>query len=246
MDSIFFVLGVLFASTYTKSVALLLVIVLFGIFEISVKLKLKGLFRYRRSYRNSIDGIITIVLFLILIIERNTGFNYIETLVVKLLVIVRLILYPRNIVASQRFTQFRKKYRLAFEHALLGTGHIVFLLVVLLILMYIFAGLGLQIFGGKICTIGTIGSNISTSYYGLSNYYPLNFNDMLSGLVTMFTLLSVNNMHITTSGFVASLSNRFPQLFFAIWYAVGVLFLLNVLTAYFLKEFIVFKWGKFT
>lgn len=49
-----------------------------------------------------------------------------------------------------------------------------------------------------IAVIGPDASRVEDSLYGQNGYWPLNFNDMPSGMVTMFTLLSVNNMHITT------------------------------------------------
>lgn len=99
--------------------------------------------------------------------------------------------------------------------------------------MYI---LGNSLLGGVISKSGTNGEYIDASSYGKSGYWPLNFNDMPGGMATLFILLSVNNMHITTSGFVAVIGKK-AELFFAIWYIVGVLFLLNVLTSFVLNQF---------
>ncbi len=54
--------------------------------------------------------------------------------------------------------------------------------------------------------------------------------------MTMFTLLTVNNMHVTASGFSAAYS-QWAEVFFACWYALGVLLLPNVLTAVFVNQF---------
>ena len=113
-------------------------------------------------------------------------------------------------------------------------GIFAFLLLVLVVMMYVFAGVGLQIFGGA---IDRESSRVADSDYAALGYWPLNFNDMPSGIVTMFTLLSVNDMNVTTSGFTAALS-QWAEVFFALWYCFGVLFILNVLTAIFLNQFI--------
>jgi hypothetical protein len=96
--------------------------------------------------------------------------------------------------------------------------------------------LGNSLLGGVIIKSGTNEEPLDTSLYGISGYWPLNFNDMPGGMATLFILLSVNNMHITTSGFVAVIGKK-AELFFAIWYIVGVLFLLNVLTSFVLTQF---------
>ena len=52
----------------------------------------------------------------------------------------------------------------------------------------------------------------------------------------MFTLLSINNMHVTASGFVA-IDTEWARVFFALWYSYGVLMLLNIVTAVFVSQF---------
>ncbi|KAJ1398265.1 hypothetical protein B484DRAFT_255352 [Ochromonadaceae sp. CCMP2298] len=121
----------------------------------------------------------------------------------NLLVLVRVLLYPRNIIVTKGFKEFRLRHRLAFSYAFKGASHFSFLLLVLAVLLYVFAGVGLRIFGGVITKTGSRGAAIDNSLYGENEYWPLNFNDMPSGMVTMFVLLSINNMHITASGIVA-------------------------------------------
>lgn len=52
----------------------------------------------------------------------------------------------------------------------------------------------------------------------------------------MFTLLSINNQHITCDGLTTT-NNQWAELFFASFYAFGVLMLLNIVTAIFLTQF---------
>lgn len=98
-----------------------------------------------------------------------------------------------------------------------------------------------QSFGGLIQTNGEATyPTLSESLYGESNYYVLNFNDNISSLATLYTLLLVNNMHITVSGFTSISYNIPVRTFFVCWYVLGVLFLLNLLTASLLSSFLSF------
>lgn len=94
-------------------------------------------------------------------------------------------------------------------------------------------------YGGLIRKSGSNSEKLSNSIYGQSGYWPLNFNDIPSGMGTMFCLLHVNNMHVTAAG-IQSVSPPGSRAFFVVWYAIGVLLLLNVLTAFFLNEFTLF------
>lgn len=207
--------------------------------EAVIKFSAKGWYRYYRSYRNFIDGIITLVLFIVIVCQRaiDHSTEYCENFGIQALLLVRLFLFPRNIIASPYFAQFRQTHRLAISYAFKSASQFSFLFLLMGVLLFGFAAFGQQLFGGTIVKTGPLGEAISNSLYGQSGYWPLNFNDMPSGLVTLFILLHVNNMHVTASGFVASVGQS-AEIFFAIWYAVGVLFLLNILTAAIINQFI--------
>lgn len=239
MDSLFFFLGVLYLAGVGSPLGMLTTLFVCASVESVSKVVVKGLFRIRKSYRNSFDSIITLLLLLCLIGQAAKNYRTSHQTFafgVRAIILLRLIMFPRNAVVAKRFSAHRRQYRKAFEHALLGAGDFLFLLLVLLTMMYIFASLGQNIFGGAIRKTGTNAELITGTYYGQSGYWPLNFNDIPSGMATMFILLHVNNMHVTTSGFVA-VTSKWAELFFAVWYAFGVLLLLNVLTAFVLNEF---------
>eukprot|EP01032_Pedospumella_encystans_P016984 gene16984-19355_t len=212
------------------------VYIAFGLCEMLVKLVAKGYFGFRSSKRCRIDSFVTIVLIALVISNacvEGSGYAKVGT---KALILLRTLAYPRNIYATNGFKEFRSRQRLAMAFALKGASHFSFLLLVLVVMMYAFSGIGVLLFGGVISRTGPGSGNVANSDYGEGEYYPLNFNDMPSGIVTMFTLLMVNNMHITTSGFVAA-ESQWAEVFFALWYAFGVLLMLNVLTAVFVDQF---------
>ena len=212
------------------------VYITFGLCEMLVKLAAKGYFGFRSSKRCRIDSFVTIVLIALVISNacvEGSGYAKVGT---KALILLRTLAYPRNIYATNGFKEFRSRQRLAMAFALKGASHFSFLLLVLVVMMYAFSGIGVLLFGGVISRTGPGSGNVASSDYGEGEYYPLNFNDMPSGIVTMFTLLMVNNMHITASGFVAA-ESQWAEVFFALWYAFGVLLMLNVLTAVFVDQF---------
>lgn len=240
LDSIIFVLGILFlVLTEAKASEVLFSLYLgFASFELLTKWLVKGTFRCYKSKRQSIDFLLTLLLYLVLIIHLATHRHstYHNNFGSKACILFRCFLFPRNIICTEYFKAFRHRHRIAFHHAIKGANHFSFLLLVLFAVMYGFAALGQQAFGGTIMKTGHFGKLLNNDIYGQSGYWPLNFNDMPSGFVTMFVLLHVNNMHITTSGMVA-VDGQWSELFFAAFYAFGVLYLLNVLTAVFLNEF---------
>ena len=211
--------------------------------DMALKMSAKGLYRYIRSNRNSVDGLVTLTILIILIIAlgqlgegEDARTRFTDNVGVRTAMLVRTLMYPRNLIVTAAFKQMRERNRLAFNYAFRSAGHFAFLLLLTFVCLYSFAALGLQLFGGSIIKTGSTGQRISVSLYGQGGYWPLNFNDMPSALVTMFVLLHVNNTHVTTSGFVASVS-QWAEVFFACWYALGVLLLLNVLTAVFVNQF---------
>lgn len=119
-----------------------------------------------------------------------------------------------------------------------------FILVLMFIFGYSFASIGVTSFGGvikyPIVNSTDVSSSILGTNYAESEYWPLNFNDFLSGLVTIFVLLIVNNMNVITEGIESnftSLGMRFAcKLFILSWYMMGVLLLLNILLSFIVLE----------
>lgn len=58
-------------------------------------------------------------------------------------------------------------------------------------LMFEYAAVGMQLFGGKLVVGDPQLANIT---YGQANFYSNNFNDFASSLTTLFELLIVNNV----------------------------------------------------
>lgn len=242
VDGLITCLGIVYVSLEYINTALLTVIFILMMIECISKLIVKGFYRYRRSYRDSTDGLLTCSMIISYIVAESNmqsdsyyNSDYFASWVI---VLIRIIFFiPRTIVVSQSLTTYRRRMRKAINHALLNAGHFYFLILVVIVFMYAFAVFGVLVYGGKISFQPSVTEQLASSAYGQSEYWPLNFNDIPSGMATLFVLLHVNNMHVTTSGFVAT-TNQTAEIFFTCWYVFGVLFLLNILIAYFLNDIV--------
>merc|ERR1712137_1004476 len=75
------------------------------------------------------------------------------------------------------------------------------MLAVLWATMYVFAQVGMLLFGGEIYSTNP---RLVETTFATSNYWANNFNDLASSLVTLFELLVVNNWFIILDGAAAA------------------------------------------
>jgi hypothetical protein len=145
-------------------------------------------------------------------------------------------MYPRNIryfFENRGLKRFARLLRRILSKTL--TISIVFLCA-----GYVFATIGLFLYGGLINKSPISNEHydqLVTSRYGVAGYYPLNFNDFMSACITLFCCLHVSDFDIIASGFTATTSED-AKVYFALWYVVGVLLMLNILKSFFLGEFL--------
>ena len=237
IDSILLIIAIVYMSSSSPRDVTLIIYLTICLLEMLMKLLVKGTFRYLLSKRNIIDGVLVLILFItmtVFVFYRPES-DFIDNFTIRLILIVRLLMFPRNFLMAGNLKSFRQKQRLLFEATFKSLNHIYFLIIVTFSCMYCFASIGLEIYGGLITKQGSNYDKLINTSFGQSNYWPLNFNDFPSGFITLFCLLHVNNMHIIASGFTA-VTSTWSEVFFAVWYAVGVLFLLNILIAFFLSE----------
>jgi len=128
-----------------------------------------------------------------------------------------------------------------------------------LIVYFIFAAIGRWMFGGLIfttnpnlwlpCSSHAAGANscgpgyIPANGYGpgasafgsrqyvQDQFFSLNFNDTISGFLTLFALMIVNNWYITTSGFMLATGSVWVAWYFILFFIVCNLVVLNILMA---------------
>ncbi len=242
MDTCIFILGLTFVCFITPPNEIIVFFFVMCVIEMFTKIMVTGFRHYWYSNKHFVNGTITMFLifaFLFIDTTNETSKNYSTSPTIRATAILRVTLYTKNLffIPIPAITMYRRRIQSAIKNILNYSGDFVILACIMLIFIYIFASIGCQLFGGIIRKDGHNADLINSSLYGENNYWPLNFNDIPSGMVTMFVLLSVNNMHVTTSGFVAVLGKS-AEIFFALWYVFGCLFLLNTIIAFVIGQFL--------
>ena len=242
MDTCIFALGLAFVCSISPPNEIIIFFFVLCVIEMFTKIVVTGFRHYWYSNKHFVNGIITVFLifaFLFIVTTDATSKNYNNSPTIRATAILRVTLYIKNLffIPLPTITIYRRRIQSAIKNVLNYSGDFVTLTCIMLIFIYIFASIGCLLFGGVIRKDGHNAELIDSSLYGENNYWPLNFNDMPSGMVTMFVLLSVNNMHVTASGFVAVLGKS-SQIFFALWYVFGCLFLLNTIIAFVIGQFL--------
>ena len=104
--------------------------------------------------------------------------------------------------------------------------------------VFFFAVLGNQLFGGVITQdrSGAVitreqADALAASAFGQADYYANSFNDLLSGGVTLFELMVVNNWFVIVDGY-STVLGRPARLFFVLHYWLGVVVALNIIVAF--------------
>ncbi|CAJ1348530.1 unnamed protein product [Effrenium voratum] len=97
----------------------------------------------------------------------------------------------------------------------------------LFLVYYIFATLGIQLFGGLIYEGNEA---LAPTGFAAGEYWPLNFNDFPSGMVTLFVLMVVNNWFVVADGFMA-VTDDSAAVFFVLFFVCANLVVLNILIA---------------
>ncbi|OQR85622.1 two pore calcium channel protein 1 [Achlya hypogyna] len=196
--------------------------------EMLLKLVVLGAREYCHYGRNQFDGLITVATMTIDIYAYVPNAYNTHTMV-KVLLTARCLRLLRLIMAI-------KQYRVLFAAwlRLLPTARAV--LLVLFCNMNLFALVGLNVFGGRISpgTMAALHPNVS---YTQSQYFANNFNDIPSGMITLFELLVVNNWFVIADGH-AAVTSAYARLFFVGFWIIGVILTLNVFIASILDAFL--------
>lgn len=123
-----------------------------------------------------------------------------------------------------------KTMRVIFETLKNLLGPLNNLIIVMLTIFYLFAQIGMYMFGGDIT------SNSPEIVHDSSipdNYYLINFNDLVSSYITLFILIVVNNWFVIVQMCVdIKGGNLYYRYFFVVFYYFGVIIGLNIIIAF--------------
>ncbi|CAM9538707.1 unnamed protein product [Ectocarpus sp. 12 AP-2014] len=205
--------------------------------EMTLKILVYGWNGYWSKNRNRFDGVITLGgVFTELLLKTTTISTTLNLQnVVVYFITFRLLRVARLMVAVPQMrivmSTFANIAPEAFQFMML-----------LFVCGFTFCVLGVQLFGGLVHSDPDNPTNehLKDTSYGQSNYWAFNFNDMPSGMGTLFCLLVVNNWFVFVDLFVkASGDNKWNRWFFVAFYVLGVLVILNVVIAVVLENFVI-------
>ncbi|XP_063043101.1 two pore segment channel 3 [Engraulis encrasicolus] len=118
----------------------------------------------------------------------------------------------------------------------------------ILVVYYIFAMVGMELFKNKIQFYGPNSTNPHKDYCGnpllqgtafaKNNYCKNNFNDVASSFVLLLELTVVNQWHVLASGFT-SVTHMSARIFFVLFHIVVVIIIINIFVAFILEAFFV-------
>jgi len=198
--------------------------------EMILKLWTMGFRRYCHEYKNLFDGVVTLmgIVAVGVVYYPNSISN---AKLIRYIVFARILRLVRLVTNMPQFVEIGETFVniLPAAKRLLGA---------LFCIMFLFACVGLEFFGGKINTdpSSPYSTLLSGTDFATANYYANNFNDLASGMMTLFDLLIVNNWFILVDGFTAVTSEWYR--FYFIWfYCIGVLITLNIVVAYILDNY---------
>lgn len=209
--------------------------------EMSLKLLVLGHRKYWCTLRHCFDGFVTIGS-LIATCYGHMYFSYdgsnqyiyrsSPSVVIRYILTIRVLRLVRILVAMPPF-QVIGTTLLNILPATLRIG------IVLFCVMYIFAAIGMQCFGGMINRDpNTLYSHrLEGTVFAKHLYWANNFNDMVSGMNVCFNLLVINNWTDMADGILAVSKTAWSRLYFLAFYIVAVVVVNNCVVALIIDSF---------
>ena len=200
------------------------------VFESAAKVSVFGLRRYWRSGTNRFDAACAWLpaiaqVWALCVFGGAVAF---DPQISRLVLLSRLLRLLRLFNHSSRFRTISDTLAAMLPPAasLFGT---------LWVLMYTYSLVGVDAFGGHVYRGNP---TLVGSPFEEANYFELNFNDMLSGIVTLWCLLVVNDWAVIMDGIVlASDRGGLWRFYFMSFYVVGAVACLGVLTSFIIDRF---------
>jgi len=221
----------LLAEPYVEGVtATTLVIASLLNMDLIVKMVAFGLGRWlERRWRvfDLLCGLVVMCGTLVLIIEWNVN-KRTHPSTFRSVYFLSLIRSVRLVSESQRVTVVVRTISLMLAPFFTFLG-------ILFVVIYFFATIGIQLYGGLIYKGNPDLNNTSFATEAGVGFYANNYNDYASAMVTCWELLIVNNWYVIMDGFVAASGTQWSRLYFVTYYVVSVIIVLNLFTSFVLE-----------
>mmetsp|Transcript_28807 Transcript_28807/g.67030 ORF Transcript_28807/g.67030 Transcript_28807/m.67030 type:complete len:751 (+) Transcript_28807:123-2375(+) len=195
------------------------------IVELTVKISILGFprFWYTKVFFHRIDffnvyGLCAIEIYNLIV----HGSNPLTIRIAILLHITRSLRVLRHIEALNFITQMLIRLAPTYWR----------MCMLLILVYYTYATIGVEVFGGDIYE-GR--KDLAKSGYAAANYWAFNFNDFVSGMVTLFVLMVGNNWQVFAGAFIQASGSKWAAAFFVSFAVVSDLIVLNILMALILE-----------
>ena len=187
--------------------------------------------RYAESTKNLFDMTITFVAVLATIYVYYPN-DYSDSRLIRYVIMTRVL----RLLRLFSMKPFQVIVGISMEILPLAAN----VLLLLFCIMYMFAALGMYLFGGMISRdpSNPLSYLVLNTDFSDNDYWANNFNDMISSLNVLFNLLVVNNWTECADGFEAVTQSKYTRLFFLAFHVFGVILVNNVVTAFIVNSFI--------
>ena len=200
--------------------------------EILVKLYAFGARSFVRKWWNIFDTVVVTSALVVSLVEAAMEETAASQVALDFLMVLRVIRIFRIFHSIARF-------KVVINTILHILPSMATYMAVLLVFFYSFALLGMELFGGLVNDqLENCGNPLlQESDFWRDGYCRNNFNDLFAALVTLFELLTVNQWHVITDGFVR-VTGPAARLYFFAFHLICVTVILNIFSAFVIEAFI--------
>lgn len=197
----------------------------------------------RHNFWNWFDTIIVVSALIATIINSATKSSggYTSRQILDIVFILRVLRLIRVVDSIKRFRTIINTL-IRIGPAILTFGQLI------IVVYYIFAMVGMELFKGKVKFYGDNSSDPEKAYCGNPllkgtafaelNYCKNNFNNVVSSFILLVELTVVNQWHVLSSGF-ATVTHISAKIFFVLFHIVVVIIIINIFVAFVLEAFFV-------
>ncbi|KAJ8045211.1 Two pore calcium channel protein 1 [Holothuria leucospilota] len=216
--------------------------------EIVLKLYALGLYCYFTNLWNVFDFVVIVSAVILSIAAKAAGSNGgIERRSLDIVLVLRVLRLVRIFNNFEKF-QVIMKTLVNIGPSIVPFGGVI------VVIYYVYAIIGMEIFAGKITYYGypseeemaTFNKSLlfcgnpklEGSEFYRDHYCNNNFNNILKAFITLFELMIVNQWHVVTSGFVA-VTSKAARIYFLCFHITMVIIIVNIFIAFILEVFMV-------
>ncbi|PIK46026.1 hypothetical protein BSL78_17116 [Apostichopus japonicus] len=216
--------------------------------EIVFKLYALGFYRYFTNPWDVFDfTVIVLAVILSIAAKAAKDSNTLEQRSLDIILVLRVLRLVRIFNNFEKFQVIMKTLR-NIGPSIFSFGGVI------LVIYYVYAIIGMELFAGKITYYGYPSEetaeifNKSLLYCGnpklngtefyRDHYCNNNFNNVAKAYITLFELTIVNQWHVITSGFVA-VTSKAARLYFLCFHITLVIIIINIFIAFILEVFMV-------